>query len=170
MQAEPIEIAEEPAGSADALRCVEAYFRELAARFEQGFDPGRGGYAAAPKSGGKGGGKGCFLVARRGGEAVGCGELTALDTETGEIKRMWVAPQARGEGLARRLLEALEARALGFGMRRVRLDTNGALKEAQALYRKAGYRQIERYNDNLYADFFFEKVLSQSEKSSPISR
>lgn len=85
---------------------------------------------------------------------------------------MWVAPQARGAGLARRLLEALEAQAADFGMRRVRLDTNRSLGEAQALYRKAGYRQIERYNDNLYADFFFEKelALDQPGKSNPISR
>ena len=55
-------------------------------------------------------------------------------------------------------------------MRRVRLDTNRTLKEAQALYRKAGYREIGRYNDNLYADFFFEKELAQLEKSRPISR
>jgi ribosomal protein S18 acetylase RimI-like enzyme len=41
----------------------------------------------------------------------------------------------------------------------VRLDTNGTLAEAQALYRKAGYREIERYNDNPYADFWFEKIL-----------
>ena len=154
--AEPIEIAAEPADSADALRCVEAYYRELGQRFEHGFDPGSGGYASAAA---KGAAKGCFLVARRGSQAVGCGELKALDAETGEIKRMWVAPEARGAGLARRLLAALEAQAQGFGLRRVRLDTNRALQEAQALYRKAGYREIGRYNDNLYADFFFEKEL-----------
>ena len=165
--ATPIEIAAEPADSADAVRCINAYFHELQQRFEHGFDPGSGGYAVTKTDG-----KGCFLIARRNGEAVGCGELRALDAETGEIKRMWVAPQARGAGLARRLLEALEAQAADFGMRRVRLDTNRSLGEAQALYRKAGYRQIERYNDNSYADFFFEKNLApdQPGKSSPISR
>ena len=162
----PVEIGAEPADSADARRCIDAYFRELQGRFEHGFDPGSGGYAAAAKDAGKS----CFLVARRGGQAIGCGELKALDAETGEIKRMWVAPEARGLGLARRLLEALEARARGFGMARVRLDTNRALQEAQALYRKAGYRGIDRYNDNRYADFFFEKELAQPGKSRPISR
>ena len=165
--AAPIEIAAEPADSTDAVRCVTAYFHELQQRFEHGFDPGSGGYAMSQT-----GGKGCFLIARRNGEAIDCGELKALDAETGEIKRMWVAPQARGAGLAQRLLEALEAQARDFGMRRVRLDTNRSLGEAQALYRKAGYRQIERYNDNSYADFFFEKNLApdQPGKSSPISR
>lgn len=151
-----IAIGVEPADSADAVRCVDAYFRELESRFEHGFDPGSGGYAAATATDAA---RGCFLLARRGGQAVGCGELKALDAETGEIKRMWVAPEARGIGLARRLLDALEEQARGFGMRRVRLDTNRTLEEARALYRKAGYREIGRYNDNTYADFFFEKVL-----------
>ena len=165
--AAPVEIASEPADSEDAVRCVEAYFRELDARFERGFDPGGGGYASgAPQEDGRS----SFLIARLDGRAVGCGALRALDAETGEIKRMWIAPEARGQGVAWRLLEALEEEARGFGMARVRLDTNRALGEAQALYRKAGYREIARYNDNLYADFFFEKALVQPGKSSPISR
>ena len=72
---------------------------------------------------------------------------------------MWVAPHARGLGIARRLLDTLEQRARQAGMRRVVLDTNKALVEAQAMYRKAGYRSTERYNDNSYADFWFEKDL-----------
>ena len=70
---------------------------------------------------------------------------------------MWVAPEARGLGIARRLLAALEDHARQSGMTSVLLDTNRSLAEAQALYRKAGYRETERYNDNPYADFFFEK-------------
>ena len=101
------------------------------------------------------------MIARLDGRAVGCGGLRALDERTGEIKRMWIAPEARGLGLARRLLAALEARALEAGLTRVRLDTNRALGEAQSLYRKAGYRETARYNDNVYADFWFEKVLGE---------
>ena len=162
-----VEIAREPADSEDAVRCVEAYFRELDARFERGFDPGGGGYGGGAA---RDEGKGCFLIARLHGRAVGCGALRALDALTGEIKRMWIAPEARGHGIARRLLDALEEEARGFGMSHVRLDTNRTLGEALALYRKAGYREIARYNDNLYADFFFEKALAQPGKSSPISR
>lgn len=158
MAAAAVTIAAEPEDSADARHCVEAYYRELDRRFEQGFDPGSGGYASGAA---KDAGKGCFLVARLDGRPVGCGAVRALDAQTGEIKRMWVAPEARGTGLARRLLDALEEKARGFGMRRVRLDTNKTLKEAQALYRKAGYREIGRYNDNSYADFFFEKELGR---------
>ena len=155
MTAAAIAIAPEPDDSADARMCVDAYFRELDRRFERGFDPGSGGYAAAAPSD-----KGCFLLARLDGRPVGCGALRALDGETGEIKRMWIAPEIRGLGLAGRLLEALETRARGLGMVRLRLDTNRTLTEARALYRKAGYREIARYNDNAYADFFFEKDLA----------
>jgi DNA-binding MarR family transcriptional regulator/GNAT superfamily N-acetyltransferase len=148
-------IAVEPPSSASARACVAAYVGELAARFEEGFDPGNGNptpddAALTPPAG-------CFLLARLDGRAVGCGALRRLAPGIGEIKRMWVAPEARGLGLARRLLSALEDEARGLGLGHVRLDTNRALAEAQALYRSAGYRAIGRFNDNPYADFWFEK-------------
>ncbi|MBX3581391.1 MAG: MarR family transcriptional regulator [Rhizobiaceae bacterium] len=149
-----ITIAAEPEDSPDAQRCISAYFSELAERFEGGFDPGAGGYAGKAAETPA---HGAFLLARLHGKAVGCGGLKQFDDRTGEIKRMWVAPAVRGLGLSRRLLEALEAEAVRAGMTRVVLDTNRSLAEAQSLYRKAGYRQIERYNDNAYADFWFEK-------------
>jgi GNAT superfamily N-acetyltransferase len=86
--------------------------------------------------------------------------LRLLDATTAEIKRMWVAPDVRGLGLSRRLLAALEIEAKSAGMTRLVLDTNRSLAEAQALYRKAGYRETARYNDNSYADFWFEKSLA----------
>lgn len=150
-------IAVEPPASLDARACVAAYVRELGLRFEEGFDPGNGNptpddEALTPPAG-------CFLVARLDGRAVGCGALRRLAPGVGEIKRMWVAPEARGLGLSRRLLGALEDQARGLGLSRVRLDTNRSLSEAQSLYRSAGYREIARFNDNPYADFWFEKAL-----------
>jgi DNA-binding MarR family transcriptional regulator/GNAT superfamily N-acetyltransferase len=151
-------IAVEPPASLDARACVAAYVRELGLRFEEGFDPGNGNptpddEALTPPAG-------CFLVARLDGRAVGCGALRRLAPGVGEIKRMWVAPEARGLGLSRRLLGALEDQARGRGLSRVRLDTNRSLSEAQSLYRSAGYREIARFNDNPYADFWFEKALN----------
>lgn len=145
-------ITREPEESPDVKQCVAAYYKELDERFEGGFDPGMGGYAGKSASG-------LFLVARLHGRAVGCGGLKPIDAATAEIKRMWIAPDVRGLGLARRLLEELEAAARQSGAKRVVLDTNRTLTEAQAMYRKAGYREIARYNDNNYADFFFEKEL-----------
>ena len=73
---------------------------------------------------------------------------------------MWVAPDWRGAGLGARLLRHLEDVARGRGQAVVRLDTNGTLDDAIAIYERAGYRRIERYNDNPYAELFFEKALA----------
>ena len=70
---------------------------------------------------------------------------------------MWVAPAARGLGLGRRLLRELEEQARRRGARVVRLETNRTLAEAIALYRSAGYVEIEPFNDEPYAHHWFEK-------------
>jgi DNA-binding MarR family transcriptional regulator/GNAT superfamily N-acetyltransferase len=156
IRAASVEIAIEAPDSADARSCLKAYFRELAARFEGGFHHEKEGLADAvemvlPA--------GVFVVARLDGEAVGCGGLMRIDEATGEIKRVWTAPTARGMGVARRMLRALEAAARNMSLKRLRLDTNRALTEAHALYRKEGFREIARFNDNPYAHHWFEKRL-----------
>ena len=72
---------------------------------------------------------------------------------------MWVAPEARGLGLGRRLLRELERLARWEGVEVLRLETNGALREAIALYRGCGYREVEAFNDEPYAHHWFEKRL-----------
>ncbi len=148
-----IEIAVDAPDNADARWCLDQYFAELAVRFEEGFDPGKGGHDPAdmvPPAG-------WILVARLDGEPVGCGVLKRLDDDVGEIKRVWTAPTVRGLGVAGRLMDRLEAlaREVGFGV--VKLDTNKALSEAQAMYAKRGYTEIGRYNDNPYAHHWYEK-------------
>jgi DNA-binding MarR family transcriptional regulator/GNAT superfamily N-acetyltransferase len=156
MRAAAVEIAIEAPESRDARACLDAYFGELAARFEGGFDPkaDRSSAADAYKPP-----DGAFVVARLDGAAVGCGALKRVDRATGEIKRVWTAPSARGLGVARRMLRKLEATAREMAMTVLRLDTNRALKEAHELYRKEGYREIARFNDNPYAHHWFEKRL-----------
>jgi GNAT superfamily N-acetyltransferase len=102
---------------------------------------------------------GRFIVARLDGEPVGCGALKRVDERVGEIKRVWVAKPVRGLGVARRMLWKLEAAALEMGLATLRLDANKTLTEAHALYRKEGYREVERFNDNPYAHLWFEKRL-----------
>lgn len=142
---------------ADARACIDAYLHELAERFESGFDPALGPSAdpqeLVPPSG-------VLLLARLDGQALGCGALKRLDDGAGEVKRMWVAPSARGLGIAQRLLDALESHARGMGLHTLRLDTNRSLVEARALYARNGYREIAAYNDNPYADHWFEKPLA----------
>ncbi|APH71708.1 helix-turn-helix domain-containing GNAT family N-acetyltransferase [Aquibium oceanicum] len=157
LAAASVEISQVAADSEDALACVAAYVAELAVTFEEGFDPANGN--PTPETEALTPPNGSFLLARLDGQAIGCGALRTMEPGTGEIKRMWVAPQARGLGVARRLLSALEDKARELGMARVRLDTNRALTRAQEMYRKAGYRDIGRFNDNPYADFWFEKDL-----------
>ncbi|WP_442582336.1 GNAT family N-acetyltransferase [Mesorhizobium sp. ASY16-5R] len=149
-----IEIAIEPPDGDEARFCLGEYFAELARRFEEGFDLELGNAAEASEMTPP---KGWFVMARIDGEPAGCGVLKTLEDGVGEIKRVWVAPSARGLGVASRLMEKLEAIALEAGLSTVRLDTNRALSEAQAMYRKLGYHEIARYNDNVYANHWFEK-------------
>jgi GNAT superfamily N-acetyltransferase len=86
-----------------------------------------------------------FLVAWDAARAVGCGGLRRLDATTGEIKRMYVVPSARGSGVADAVLAALEDAARGFGWAHLRLETGDRLDAAQAFYRRAGYRPIENF-------------------------
>jgi len=156
MRAAAIRIEAEPAGSVAAQICLEHYFHELAERFRAGFDPAQSisaepGELMPPR--------GIFLVARSGGEPVGCGALKVNVLGFGEIKRMWVAPKARGLGVGRRILETLEAYGRRFGVSKLRLETNRALTEAQSLYRAHGYCEVERFNDEPYAHHWFEKSL-----------
>jgi GNAT superfamily N-acetyltransferase len=102
---------------------------------------------------------GDFLVVRDGSTAIGCGGLKRLDPETCEIKRMYLDPGWRGQGLSRQLLAALEARARELGYRRARLDTGDRQPSALRLYEGAGYRRIDDYNGNRVARFWFEKEL-----------
>ena len=89
---------------------------------------------------------------------MGCGALKC-HPGWGEIKRMWVAPSARGLGLGRRILEHLETIARKRRLRLVRLETNKALTEAQTLYKRSGYREVRPFNAEPYAHHWFEKTL-----------
>ena len=156
MRASAVEIEAGPADGAEARWCLEQYFRELAARFDAGFDPARSISANAaeltPPAG-------VFVVARLAGEAIGCGALKVNAQNIGEIKRMWVRPDARGLGVGRRVLELLEKFAPQFGVATLRLETNRTLEEARALYRNAGYREVAPFNDEAYAHHWFQKDL-----------
>ncbi len=133
------------------------YFDELDARFPHGFDPA---LAVAAPAADLSAPRGLFLVAHLDERAVGCGGVRVVGEGVAEIKRMWVDPQARGQGVGRRLLAALEEAAVELECRTVRLDTAAALTEALALYRAAGYREIPAYNDNAYAAHWLERELA----------
>ena len=140
----------------DARQCFRAYFDELDRRSESGFDPG-GGISAEPHE--LIPPAGCLLITYLRSEPIGCGAVKHHPGAASEIKRMWVSSSARGLGIGRRLLAELEGRAASSGARIAHLETNRALVEAIALYRSAGYREVPAFNDEPFADHWFEKEL-----------
>jgi DNA-binding MarR family transcriptional regulator len=151
-----IEIARVDPGGTDAQRCIAAYVAELNRRSNKGYDPAMGVSAEphemTPPAG-------LFLVAYRHGDAVGCGGVKHHPGAPSEIKRMWVAENARGLGIARRLLADLEADAIGSGASVASIETSATLFEAIALYRSVGYVEVAPFNDEPFADHWFEKRL-----------
>ena len=139
-----------------AQHCVDQYFAELDRRFDAGFDPAASLPAELDELRPP---DGLFLVATLHGEPIGSGALKFHGAEPTELKRMWVAANARGLGVGRRLLTELEERAAAGGSDTIRLETNQALTEAIGLYRSAGYREVEAFNDEPYAHHWFEKHL-----------
>jgi GNAT superfamily N-acetyltransferase len=97
---------------------------------------------------------GCFLLVYRAGEVVGCGAVRSLAPDVGELKRMWVRPDARGAGIGSALLTRLIEESRAIGHSRLLLDTNATLVEALSLYGKHGFEAVERYNDNPDATHF----------------
>jgi DNA-binding MarR family transcriptional regulator/GNAT superfamily N-acetyltransferase len=140
----------------DARYCLAEYVSELNRRSTRGFDPSVGATAAPhevrPPAG-------QFFVAYLHGEPIGCGAVKHHTDAPAEIKRMWIAPQARGLGLGRRLLETLEACARKSGARVARIETSAVLSEALALYRSTGWVEVPPFNDEPFADHWFEKEL-----------
>ena len=138
-----------------AQDAVGRYFAEIGRRF--GFapsdEPDEDARLLIPPAG-------TFIVAVSDGAPVACGGLHTIAPGTGELKRMWVHDDWRGAGLGSRLLRHLEGLSRDFGHRALRLDTNGALTEAIAMYQRAGYHPIDRYNDNPWPTHFFEKSLA----------
>ena len=140
----------------DARQCLRSYFAELERRSGSPFDPNTGATAkpeeVRPPAG-------LFLVAYLRGAPIGCGALKHFPDGVSDLKRMWVAEPARGLGIGRRLLAELEARAAERGSCVLRLETSRLLSEAIALYLSAGYVEVPAFNDEPFADHWFEKRL-----------
>jgi DNA-binding MarR family transcriptional regulator len=156
LQASGVRIERVDPTSESARWCVQQYVAELASRFEKGFDPQQSIPAddaeLRPPLG-------VFLLASADGEPVACGAVKVIAPRVASVKRMWVAGSARGTGLGRRMLLALEAEARELGVTTLRLETNRVLVEAISLYRRSAYVEVAPFNADPYADFWFEKRL-----------
>jgi len=140
----------------DAKACFQHYFVELERRSNSCLDPAT---LIAAKPHELRPPAGLLLVAYLHSEPVGCGAVKHHADAPSEIKRMWVAETARGLGIGRRLLAELEASAARSGATRARLETNRRLTEAISLYRSADYVEVGAFNDEPFADHWFEKRL-----------
>jgi GNAT superfamily N-acetyltransferase len=148
----------EPAAwdDADVQRLTAAQQVELRARYDGAGEPGTPPSTADVS---------VVLVARDAdGTAIGCGALRALEPGVAEVKRMYVVPEARGRGVSRQVLEALEAAAVRRGWTTLRLETGPSQPEAVGLYESAGYRPIAAFG--AYVDepdaadsLFYERAL-----------
>jgi GNAT superfamily N-acetyltransferase/SAM-dependent methyltransferase len=92
-------------------------------------------------------GRGAFVVAYLDGEPVGCGAIRRIDTDTGELKRMYVVPQARGRGIGRHVLARLENEGHRLGVKRILLVTGQRQPEALALYASAGFVPVPPFGE-----------------------
>lgn len=136
--------------------CLNEYYAELGRRFQTGFDVN---LSCDPQATDMIAPRGAFLVALSDGMPIGCVGVKGNGGPIAEIKRLWIAPSARGLGMAKRLMTDAETRAKELGITTLRLDTNSALPEAIRLYQTTGWTEIGRFNDDPYPDHFFEKTL-----------
>jgi GNAT superfamily N-acetyltransferase len=103
---------------------------------------------------------GVFLVGRLpDGTMTGCVGTRVSQPGLNVLKRMYVRPAYRGRGAGARLIAAAEEAARAFGATTMRLDTRDDLVEARALYARAGYAEVEPFNNDKYAEHWFSKNL-----------
>jgi GNAT superfamily N-acetyltransferase len=140
-----------------ALGLVAAMFAEVGEMYEPGLPKGPTAHPEelSPPHGG-------FVVLTEDGRPVAGGGVKRLDDRTCEIKRMYVVPDARGRGVGRELLAALESLARELGYAVARLDTGAKQPGARRMYERAGYVAVPDYNGNPYAAYWGEKRLVQT--------
>jgi len=138
----PVEIRRSDLSADDAVRLISALNAELSAAFPE---PGATHFSLSGQQ--VAAGDGAFLLAYRAGVAVACGALRKLDDETGELKRMYVEPSLRGQGVGHAMVAALEREARALGLTRVVLETGTRLAPAIALYERLGYVRIPLFGE-----------------------
>lgn len=103
---------------------------------------------------------GLLLIKAAAGHFVGCVAIRKIDDSTAELKRMYIQPEARGNGLGRILLQQALELAKDLHYERIRLDTMPFMESAIVLYEKMGFYQIEAYRYNPYEEArYYEKIL-----------
>ena len=139
-----LQIQRSTLASPDAARLISSLNAELTAAFPE---PGANHFSLSEAQ--VTAGDGAFLIAYLDGVAVGCGAVRRLDEATAELKRMYVDQSARGRGIGRALVEALEGEARLLGVTKVVLETGTRLLPAIKLYESTGYARIPLFGEYL---------------------
>jgi putative acetyltransferase len=154
----PLEIRGTSLVSPDATRLIAALNAELSALFPE---PGATHFSLTTEQVAEG--DGAFLIAYLDNQPVGCGALRKLDARAAELKRMFVVPNFRGQGIARAIVNALENEARQLGCSRVVLETGTRLPAAIKLYTSLGFEPIPLFGEYLASpetSLCFGKVLT----------
>jgi GNAT superfamily N-acetyltransferase len=137
-----IRISREPFPSTVADALIAALNAELTQLYPE---PGATHFRLEPEEVAPG--RGAYVIAYHDGAAVGCGAIRRVGPGTGELKRMYVAPQVRGRGIGRALVEALEREARQLDIQRLVLETGVRQAAALALYRRIGFIEIPAFGE-----------------------
>jgi putative acetyltransferase len=155
-----VKVSLERADSIEALNLFDETHRELKARYPAGsvehqFDPHDLGSPSA-----------VFVIARVDGKAVGCGAVRPLGGSVGEVKRVFVQPECRRMGIARKIMTLLEDEGLQNGFTTLCLETGTKQPEAMALYESLGYRRIPTFGEYVSDPYSicYEKNLSPQKR------
>lgn len=152
-----VDVAEQPERMDEVRSLFREYAEDMGLNLNfQGFEEelvGLPGRYAAPR--------GCIFFWNEQGVTAGCIALRPLEDDTGEVKRLFVRPEFRGTGIARKLVSELLKQAVERGYRRLRLDTLASMVPARRLYESFGFREIEAYYHNPLPDvIYYELTLS----------
>ena len=157
-----IRTADDPEALAIAKRLIRAHFaahssahdeassEKIIAALPQPYVPPRGG----------------LWVAFVDGLGSGCAALREIDDETGEVKRMYVDPEMRGNGIARTLAKHVIERARALGYKRLRLGTLASMVPAQSLYESLGFQSIPAYRPDEFGHTVFYELMLESDTAS----
>jgi GNAT superfamily N-acetyltransferase len=154
-------IAAEPVDQPDSAAVLRSYFTDIVGRYygreataaevDTALADEPGGALEPPT--------GVFLLARQDGVVGGCVGVLVAGPGIGLLTKVFVLAHARRQGVAARMLEAAEDAARGMGLGVMRLEVRADLVEARALYARSGYKEVEPFSDDIYADYWFEKAL-----------
>ena len=154
----PVRILEGQVASVHATRAIAAYVRELDQRLKDGFDPDLTEVTADEEVSPP---RGDFLLITglTDDAVIACGAVRLVDSETAELRRMWVEPSRRGQGFGPRLLRTLENRARALGARRAVMSLNPEMVEGLRLAASHNYCPITPFRSDTTATIFLGKDL-----------